>query len=224
MRKHPLLCVALFLLAAASALAAPPLTFMPAAATTTGKVAAHPTSTRVAMEKRAARAKSIIRHWTKEKIASAKTRDLVMPPKTGTAFVDFVKPSTRSDKGLTTKGPTVGKAVEAALAHLLGQNDRWGPKIRIVSPGRGATSMSETTFSADVTDNSGVQRVVFIFKEVGKRRRYRLPAAYTGGNTYSLTTESMPAGDWKFKVLAIDNVLPLHSRLSRLSRTPNPKH
>jgi hypothetical protein len=211
MRTHALLSGALLLFAFAPALAGPPLmTFKPpgkgGGCGGGGAISVGPRP----KPDRGKRAKDIIKHWSKDKLKSAKPRDLVVDATGAGFFKDSTEDAT---PGVTVFGPKALRPYGALLpAHLPAAKqtttftgvDVAAPFIDNVSPKEGQTVPSSSTFSARVTDKSGVKTVTFVVTKGTSTWSFK--PSYMGGDTYSLTLYGFWNGDWSFFVKTTDQV------------------
>lgn len=154
----------------------------------------------------------MIDHWTKDKIAAARPRDLVVDP-SGAAFVkdalDSEVPPADTFGGLTAIRPYGALNIEEAAQQktpLSAGVDLTAPAISTVSPQQGETIPATHTFTAKVSDPSGVKKVRFVIKKDGYKWNFK--PSYMGGDTWSLTLTGFSDGEWKFFVRVQDMVSP----------------
>ena len=140
-----------------------------------------------ALDARSARA---IQHWTPERRAAAIPRDLVIDPR-GLGYLRT------HGNGLVPYGHNI-----AAQAAPVG--DTTGPAVSAMSPGAGATIGASATFSATVTDASGVRSVSVNVRQ-GSGPVQSFNAARGTGDVWSVSLSGFTDGAWSWFVVAKDN-------------------
>jgi hypothetical protein len=150
-----------------------------------------------ALDVRAARA---IQHWTPERRAAAIPRDLVIDER-GLGYL-------RGPGGVLIP---YGNDISAQAAP---GGDSGGPVVSDMSPGAGATIGASASFSATVSDPSGVKSVSFKLQSAGGGRTYSFAASHGVGDTWSVSLSGFSAGGWIWYVVAKDNAKPPNSTTS----------
>lgn len=144
------------------------------------------------------RAAQVIDHWTPERRASAQPRDLVIDSR-GLGYLR------RADGSLKPHGHQV-----AALAHDVdgpapmrpSPGDTTPPSISAMSPAAGDTIGTSATFSATVTDDSGLRSVTFVVQSSsGATSSF---SASASGDTYVVSLQGFTEGQWSWQVVAKD--------------------
>ena len=145
-------------------------------------------------------------HWTNERMAAATPLDLRLDPR-GLAYVEA------ADGSLTPHGHATGqlyapRASKKAPTPVPGNpstSDKTGPSVTSRNPGSGATIGASYTFSANVTDASGVRSVTFTIR-LPNGSTQSFPAARSGTtNTYTAALSGLTNGTgWSWKVVAND--------------------
>jgi hypothetical protein len=148
-------------------------------------------------------------HWTAARMAAATPRDLVVDER-GLGYLR------RADGSLQPHGHSTGQLYAAPAGASRptpaarpgggdgGGGDTTGPTVTDRDPAAGATIGTSHTFSATVTDLSGVKSVTFVI--VYPDGRTQSFAATASGATWSATLSGFTAGDWAWRVVAKDNV------------------
>ncbi len=146
----------------------------------------------------------VIDHWTSERRASAIPRDLVIDPR-GLGYMR------RPDGFLAPYGHTVAaretprEATPSPFGKPSGSGtgDTTPPSITAMNPGGGAVILSAYTFSATVTDDSGVKSVTFrIQKNGGVTQSFA--ATKSPGEVWSVALQGFSDGQWTWSVVAKD--------------------
>ena len=149
-----------------------------------------------------ARAAAVIDHWTPARRAAATPRDLVIDSR-GLGYLRLP-----GNGGLVPYGHSV-----AALASDQprpnaapgGAGDTTGPAISGMSPASGATVGGTATFSANVTDPSGVKSVSIRVQPSGGIAQ-SFNASKGAGDSWSVTLSGLTDGAWSWSVVAKDAV------------------
>lgn len=144
------------------------------------------------------RAAQVIEHWTPERRAAALPRDLVIDPR---GFAYLRGPG----NSLTPYGHNV--AAEAANPGPLAapNGDTTGPTVSGMDPAAGSiVTTANYTFSATVTDASGVKSVsVKIQKGTGRAQSFAAAKA-AGSDVWSVSLQGLSDGTWTWWVVAKD--------------------
>lgn len=146
----------------------------------------------------------VVSSWTPERIAAAQPRDLVVDAR-GLGYLRS------SDGGLTPYGHTVAARLvqEPAAAPSSptpmappARGDSDGPTVTGEAPADGATTGGTVTFSATVTDESGLKSVSFVVVYPDGRTQSFTPTA--SGEVWSTTLSGFSDGTWGWYVVAKD--------------------
>src|SRR5688572_22232953 len=172
---------------AATLLALPPMLMSPDALAQSSR----------ALEVRAAQA---IQHWTPERRAAAIPRDLVIDER-GLGYL-------RGRNGELTPH---GHNVPAQLA--AGVKDTIPPSISGMSPAAGATVGAAVSFSATVSDASGIKSVSIAVRQ-GSGQAQTFAATQGAGNVWSVNLSGFTNGAWSWYVVAKDNAKPSNTTTS----------
>jgi hypothetical protein len=172
---------------AATLLALPPMLMSPDALAQSSR----------ALEVRAAQA---IQHWTPERRAAAIPRDLVIDER-GLGYL-------RGHNGQLTPH---GHNVPAQLA--AGVKDTTPPSISGMSPAAGATVGAAVSFSATVSDASGIKSVSIAVRQ-GSSQAQTFAATQGAGNVWSVNLSGFTNGAWSWYVVAKDNAKPSNTTTS----------
>ena len=148
-----------------------------------------------------ARSAVVIDHWTPERRAAAIPRDLVIDPRglgymrhTGDVLVPYGHNIAALDSNQVKPNAAPG-----------GSGDTTGPSISSMIPGPGATVGASATFSATVTDNSGVKSVSVSLKNSSGAVQ-SFSASKGSGDSWSVTVSGLTNGAWSWWVVAKDGV------------------
>jgi hypothetical protein len=146
------------------------------------------------------RSAQAVRHWTPDKRAGAIPRDLVIDER-GLGYI-------RARGGhLIPHGHDI-----APLAKPGGGGDKAGPVVSAMTPGDGATVGAAASFSANVTDASGVRSVTFYIRQgSGQAQSFN---ANRAGDLWSLNLSGFTNGAWSWYVVAKDNAKPANTTTS----------
>ena len=148
-----------------------------------------------------ARAAAVINHWTPERRATAIPRDLVIDPR-GLGYL----------RGRGNALVPYGHGVAALASDQVkpnaspgGSGDTAGPSIANMVPAQNATVGGTATFSATVSDPSGVKTVsINVRKGTGAAQSF---AANKGSaDSWSITLSGLTDGDWSWWIVAKDGV------------------
>ncbi len=159
-----------------------------------------------AKERADARAEKVLKHWTKARIDAAQPRDMVIDHR-GLAYErgkdGKLKPHGHDRPAeLTATTPKI-KLKDRETRAKPG-SDRTPPTVTSVTPGDGATIGASQTFSATVTDTSGVRSVVFEIVFGGQT--YTFDGVNSGNNVWTTTVSGFSDGAGSWSVIATDNV------------------
>jgi hypothetical protein len=147
-----------------------------------------------------ARATRAIQHWTPERRAAASPRDLVIDER-GLGYL-------RGPGGeLTPHGHNTPAQMAA------GVKDTTPPSISGMSPANGATVGAAVSFSATVTDASGVKSVSIAVRQ-GSGQPQTFAATQGAGGTWSVNLSGFTNGAWSWYVVAKDNAKPANTTTS----------
>lgn len=145
----------------------------------------------------------ILEHWTPERRAAAIPRDLVIDSR-GLGYMR------RPDRSLAPYGHTVA-AVDAPRGATPmarpgggGSSDTTPPSITGMDPAADATIDTSKTFSAIVTDESGVKSVSFTVQKSGGLPQ-TFSAGSSDGTTWTVALQGFTDGEWSWSVTAKDN-------------------
>ena len=147
-----------------------------------------------------ARRQAVIDHWTAERRAAAMPRDLRIDNR-GLGYLR------RPDGSLVPYGHQIeaeSRNEPTPRARPGGNNDTDPPQISNLDPAANATIGASYTFSATVTDNSGVRSVSFIVTYPDGSTTQTFSASNTGGDTWSSTLSGFTDGNWSWRVEATD--------------------
>ncbi len=152
------------------------------------------------------RASDAAAYWTAERMANAVPRDLVLDHR-GLAYL-------RTPAGLQPYGHDV--AASAGLVRSVpiprkppsgggGGGDTTGPSVSLIDPPSGATIGYSHTFSATVTDTSGVKSVGFELRVQGTAFSQTFTATSIGNDVWAAALENFSNASWEWRVIAKDN-------------------
>ena len=152
------------------------------------------------------RAQKVFDHWTAERVANAKPRDLVIDHR-GLGYLKGVDgsltPYGHSVRPALRQLPTNGKPVPKAKPPS-GGNDTTPPSFGARSPANGAEIGGTQTFSAVVTDASGIKSVTFVVTENGQTQNFS--GSFAGNDTWETTLSGFTSGSsGSWRVTAKDN-------------------
>jgi hypothetical protein len=150
------------------------------------------------------RAQQAMEHWTPERRAAAIPRDLVIDER-GLGYL-------RGKNGnLSPYGHDI--SAQAGKPGGGGGGDTTGPSVSGMSPAAGATVGAAVTFSATVTDASGVKSVTFYVRQ-GNARAQSFAGGLGANNLWSVNLSGFTNGAWSWYVVANDNAKPSRSTTS----------
>ncbi len=136
----------------------------------------------------------IIEHWTHARRAQAIPRDLVIDAR-GYGYLKA------ADGSLTPHGHTV--AAQTPAGKPSGDVDNTPPAISDMNPAADATIGTSYTFSATVSDASGIKSVSFVIHTPGGLTQSFTPTA--SGDTFSVSLQGFSVSDaWSWHVTAKD--------------------
>ena len=141
----------------------------------------------------------VIEYWTSERRAQAIPRDLVIDSR----GLGYLK---RPDGSLVPHGHSVAAlAQDQSPRAAPGGGDKIPPAVSEMNPGAGATIGASYTFSATVTDASGVRSVTFKLQKTNSQTIQSFAAAKSAtSNTWSVGLQGFTDGGWKWWVEAKD--------------------
>ncbi len=148
-----------------------------------------------------ARAAAVIDHWTPERRAASIPRDLVIDSR-GLGYMRY------TGDVLVPYGHNVAPLASNQVkpnAAPGGSGDTTGPIILSMIPGPGATVGGTATFSAKVTDQSGVKSVS-ISVQKGSGAAQSFLASKGSGDSWTVTISGLTDGAWSWWVVAKDGV------------------
>ncbi|HEY7867005.1 MAG TPA: hypothetical protein VIC51_13520, partial [Psychromonas sp.] len=138
----------------------------------------------------------VIEHWTPERRQQAIPRDLRVDP-SGKAFLKGrngqLTPYGLSRDYLEYKGKPTSDA-----------KDTTPPSITEMNPAAGATIADPYTFSAVITDLSGVRSAKVIIHFPDGVQTQSFSASQTSGDTWSVALSGFTPGDWRWQMEAKD--------------------
>ena len=143
-------------------------------------------------------------YWTPARQKAAVPRDLRLDDR-GLAYLEQAD-GTLAPHGHATKQlhgtaraakPTAGKPPTGG--------DAMGPAVTNTVPASGATIGASQTFSATITDPSGIRSVTFTVKYPNGTTQSFAASGSGSGSTYSTTLSGFTDGAWEWRVVAKDN-------------------
>jgi hypothetical protein len=161
--------------------------------------------TAVAQSDRAldARAARVVEHWTPERRAAAVPRDLVIDER-GLGYL----------RGRGNVLTPYGHGISAQAGPSGG--DSTGPAVTGMSPADGATIGASASFSATVTDASGVKSVTIKVQQ-GSGRAQSFSASKGAGDVWSVNLSGFTNGAWSWWVVAKDAAKPSNTTNSAVA-------
>ena len=147
-----------------------------------------------------ARSARAIQHWTPERRAAAIPRDLVIDER-GLGYLRA--PGNR----------LIPYGHQIAARPAPGEGDATGPAISSMTPAEGATIGAAASFSATVTDASGVKSVSFRIQQ-GSGRAQSFSATRGAGDVWSINLSGFTDGAWSWAVIAKDAAKPSNTSTS----------
>lgn len=148
-----------------------------------------------------ARSARVMEHWTPERRAAAIPRDLVIDER-GLGYIRA------PGNALIPYGHDI-----AAKPAAGGVKDTTPPTVSSMSPAAGATIGASASFSASVTDASGVKSVTFYVRQ-GSGAPQSFAGARGAGDTWSVNLSGFTNGSWSWYVVAKDNAKPSNTTTS----------
>ena len=144
----------------------------------------------------------VIDHWTKERRDVATPRDLVIDSR-GLGYLR------RPDGSLEPYGHQITAEATSRIARPLarpqgGNGDTTLPSIENMSPGSGAIIGASATFSATVTDASGIRSVSIVIQYPDGVTTQTFQATGDANDTWSVTLQGFTNGSWHWWVEAKD--------------------
>ncbi len=154
------------------------------------------------------RAADVVDHWTPDRLAAAEPRDLVVDERGlgyqrhGNGRLTPHGHDTAASVPAPTVVPTAERSQPQPTPRAKPTGDTAGPSISAMNPGNGATIGTSATFSATVSDPSGVRSVTFVVTAPdGGASSF---AASASGSTYSVALQGFTPGAWTWSVRATD--------------------
>ncbi len=147
------------------------------------------------------RAAEVAAYWTAAKRAEAIPRDVIVDDAGRSTIAGRPHGKGRLFTLEAAKSPTTPQKGKPGG----GSSDSMPPSISGLDPAAGATlTAADRTFTATVTDASGVKSVSFVITFPDNSTR-SYPAASSGGDQWSVSFTGFSAGDWAWTVVATDN-------------------
>ncbi|WP_028865631.1 trypsin-like serine peptidase [Psychromonas aquimarina] len=140
--------------------------------------------------------KQVIEHWTLERRHQAIPRDLVVDH-SGNAFLKG-RNGQLTPYGLSKDHPEYNRKPGS------GAKDTTPPSITDMSPADGTTIGESYTFSAVITDDSGVRSAKVIIRYPNGTQTQSFSASRTSGNTWSVSLSGFTTGNWSWRIEAKD--------------------
>ena len=148
-------------------------------------------------------ASDVAHYWTAERVANAVPRDLVVDPATGRGNVRDADgqlrpvPQAKPDGAGNGGGKPGGGGDDTT--------DATGPSVGLLNPAEGAVIGASQTFTATVTDPSGVKSVDVVVSVPTGSTPQTLSATQTGADTWSITLQGLTDGaEGSWHVVATD--------------------
>jgi hypothetical protein len=151
----------------------------------------------------------VIDLWTPERRAAAIPRDLFVDQRGlgylrhGSGYLQPYGHATPAQTAQADPGPSPFAKATGNRSGGGGSGDSTPPAISGMSPGEGATIGASQTFSAIVTDPSGVQSVTFRVGKVGSSMQ-SFSASRGSNDTWSVGLQAFTDGSWTWEVVAKD--------------------
>jgi hypothetical protein len=145
----------------------------------------------------------VIEHWTQARMQSAIPRDLVIDPK-GQGYLR--KPDGSLEPYGRQVADTVGQGITPNAKPSGGSRggDTTPPAISNMDPAEGAEIGQSYTFSATVTDASGVKSVSFVIQHPdGNTQSFN--ANSSSNDSWSVSLQGFSDGNWAWWVIAKDS-------------------
>ena len=168
-----------------------------------GLVAVAPVSAQGELPDVASEQARVIAHWTPERIASAIPRDLVIDEQ-GLGYLRRPDGSLQPYGQPSAAGASGARTLPTPQARPPSNSDSTPPNISNMVPAAGATIDTAATFSAEVTDASGIKSVSFVI-EYPSGATQTFSAGNSSVDTWSINFSGFSAGDWQWRVVAKDN-------------------
>jgi hypothetical protein len=149
--------------------------------------------------------KKVIEHWTPERMAAAIPRDMVIDER-GLGYLRMpdgtFEPYGHSTAYGRSKADQLSQVPQGKPSG--GNSDSTPPVISDMDPAEGAVIGSNYTFSATVTDDSGVKSVTFVITYPDGVTTQSFNASYAGDNLYQASLQGFSDGAWRWHVVAKD--------------------
>ena len=149
------------------------------------------------------RAQKVFDFWTAERIAEAQPRDLVLDHR-GLAYMKG-KGGALVPYGHSKKPELVQMKVKSSVAPMAkppSNDDTTPPTVLSFTPEDGGTISQTPTFSAHVTDASGVRSVTFNIDYGGTV--YNFDASHTGNDIWAVNLQGFTTGGGTWTITATD--------------------
>lgn len=142
----------------------------------------------------------VIHHWTFEKRRAAVPRDFVIDGR-GLAYLR------QPNGGLKPYGHEVSAQKEMPIPQgkPSSQGDSTPPSIASLDPAQGQEIGESHTFSASVSDASGVRSVDFVIEYPDGVSTQSFSASNAGNNVWSANLQGFSNGNWRWWVVATDS-------------------
>ena len=186
------------------------LTLLSVAALSASGLALSPSGPASAAPAEQGRADQVAAYWTAERTRAAQPRDLAVDDRGlgyrrsadgGLVAYGHGTPAQATQLRATPGGGSSGPT--APQGKPTGSGDTAGPTVTGLSPASGATIGGSATFSATVTDPSGVRAVtvVIVYPDGVRTSSF---AASASGDSWSVTVQGFSNGAWQWYVVATD--------------------
>ncbi len=142
----------------------------------------------------------VMKHWTSQRMRQAQPRDFVMD-KRGQGYLR------KADGSLVPHGHQLQAQKVQPLPNgkpAGGQGDSNGPDISNMNPAVAGEVAASHTFSATVTDVSGVRSAVFTIQYPNGSTTQEFAASSAGEDVWSVNLQGFTSGGWSWWVTAKD--------------------
>ena len=148
---------------------------------------------------------AVVDHWTPARRAAAEPRDFVID-KHGRGYLR------RADGSLVAHGRAGGDQLTATNPAPVagppggggGGSDTTPPSITNMQPPDNSTIGASATFSAVVTDASGIRSVTFVVTYPDGVTTQNFTPSFVGNNTWQTNLQGFTSGQWRWRVVAKD--------------------
>lgn len=149
------------------------------------------------------RAQKVFDYWTAQRMQQAVPRDLVIDQR-GLGFI-----KTKDGRLLPYGHPIEALPQDQSTATPTGKpsggsSDTTPPTINSMQPAAGSTIGASATFSAVITDPSGIKSVTFYVRRSGGISQSFSPV-YQDNDSWSITLQGFSDGAWEWWAVAKDN-------------------